>query len=60
MESSVSHARCGRISDCCVYMARAQDNILNCLTMSDYGASLMSQTVKSPPAILETWVQPLG
>ena len=60
MESSVSHVPCGRISDCCVYMARAQDNILNCLTISYYWASLMAQLVNNLPATRETWVRSLG
>ena len=30
------------------------------LLISLYGASLVAQTVKNPPAVLETWVRSLG
>ena len=34
--------------------------ILICISLMTNGASLMAQTVKNPPAMLETWDQSLG
>ena len=40
--------------------ARGRYKLLDWYKLLDYGASLMSQTVKDLPAMQETWVQSLG